>query len=441
MRVSPPKAVLALAFLASFISCVGSGRQSADDSPHAKNAGAPNYDEGAVPAYELPDPLLCLDGTRIEDQRGWSETRRPEILELFRDQVYGRSPEPLAKVRVELLEEGVSELAGGAQRRQLRVHVAPTLSFDLLIYLPQPSAGPVPAFLAPNYYGNLSVHADPKILMSRSWMGEKEEFGIVDHRATEATRGVRSNRWAIEAILRRGYAFCTVHYGDIDPDVDDGFNNGVHGAFPSPEGERTGDAWGSIAGWAFGLSRCLDALEQDPDIDATRVAVMGHSRLGKTALWAGAEDQRFALVISNDSGCGGAALSRRPFGESVARINAVFPYWFCRNFHAYGADVTRLPVDQHMLLALIAPRPAYVASAAEDLWADPRGEFLSARHAQPVYELLGAPGLLGDEPPATNVSVQGPLGYHRRDGEHDVTDVDWAHYLDFADRHLAFKDD
>lgn len=400
-----------------------------------------NHDESAVPAYELPDPLLCLDGTRIEDERGWIEKRRPEILELFRDQVYGRSPKSTAKVRVELLEEGVSELAGGAHRRQVRVHVTSTLSLDLLIYLPRDHAGPVPAFLAPNFYGNLSVHADPKILMSRSWMRQNKDFGIVDHRATEATRGVRSSRWAIEAILSRGYAFCTVHYGDIDPDVNDGFKNGVHGAFPSSEGERTGDAWGSIAGWAFGLSRCLDALEQDAGIDATRVAVMGHSRLGKTALWAGAEDQRFALVISNDSGCGGAALSRRQFGETVARINEVFPHWFCRNFHAYGADVSRLPVDQHMLVALIAPRPAYVASASEDLWADPRGEFLSAKHSRLVYELLGAPSLLGDEPPGTNVSVQGSLGYHRRDGKHDVTELDWAHYLDFADLHFASKDD
>jgi len=400
-----------------------------------------NYDESAVPTYELPDPLVYADGSRVKDASGWREKRRPEILELFRDQVYGRSPEPPANPRFELLEEGVSELAGGALRRQVRVHLAPSVSLDLLIYLPRPDAGPSPAFLALNFYGNTSVHADPSILPSRSWMREKEELGIVDQRATEATRGVRSHRWAIETILSRGYAFCTVHYGDIDPDFDDGFENGVHGAFASPEGKRSSDAWGSIAGWAFGLSRCLDYLEQDKDIDATRVAVMGHSRLGKTALWAGAQDERFALVISNDSGCGGAALSRREFGETVASINKAFPHWFCKNFHAYGADVNRLPVDQHMLITLIAPRPAYVASATADLWADPRGEFLSAKHAQPVYELLGAPGLPVAEPPAPNVSVQGFLGYHGREGEHGVTDLDWAHYLDFADRHLTSGED
>lgn len=400
-----------------------------------------NYDESAVPTYELPDPLRCSDGLRVTDARGWREERRPEILELFRDQVYGRSPEPPGKPRFELLEEGVFDFESGARRRQVRVHLASSVSLDLLLYLPRPDADARPAFLALNFYGNASVHADPNILPPRSWMRENEEYGIVDHRATEATRGVRSHRWAIETILGRGYAFCTVHYGDIDPDHDDGFENGVHGAFAAPDGARSTDAWGSIAGWAFGLSRCLDYLEQDADVDATRVAVMGHSRLGKTALWAGAHDERFALVISNDSGCGGAALSRREFGETVARINEVFPHWFCENFHAYGADVNQLPVDQHMLVALIAPRPTYVASATEDLWADPRGEFLSVKHAQPVYELFGAPGLPVDEPPAPNVSVQGRLGYHRREGKHDVTDLDWAHYLDFADRHLTSRED
>ena len=400
-----------------------------------------NYDEDAVPTYELPDPLLGLDGARVKGVRDWTEKRRPEILELFRSQVYGRSPEPMVAPRFELLEEGVSDLAGGALRRQVRVHLGPSVSLDLLLYLPRPVEVPPPAFLTLNFYGNTSVHSDPMILASRSWMGKNEEFGIVDHRATDATRGVRSNRWAIEMILSRGYAFATVHYGDIDPDYHDGFENGVHGALDAGDGERPPDAWGSIAGWAFGLSRCLDYFEQDEDIDAARIAVMGHSRLGKTALWAGAQDERFALVISNNSGCGGAALSRRHFGETVARINEVFPHWFCQNFHAYGADVNRLPVDQHMLIALIAPRPAYVASATGDRWADPRGEFLSVRHADPVFQLLGTSGFPAEDPPAPDVSVQGRLGYHQREGVHDVTELDWKHYLDFADRHLVADED
>ena len=396
-----------------------------------------NYEESEVPSYELPDPLVCLDGTRVEDAQVWREKRRPEILELFRDQVYGRSPRPPRELEFEVLEEGPSELDGKPLRRQVRVQLAAGVSCDLLMYLPQERTGALPAFLALNFYGNTSVHPDPRIVPSSTWMDESEEFGIVDNRATEATRGVRAYRWEIETIVSRGYAFCTVHYGDIDPDYDDGFENGVHAAFPAEAGERPADAWGSISAWAFWLSRVLDYLVQDDEVDATRVALMGHSRLGKTALWAGAQDERFALVISNNSGCAGAALSRREFGETVARINEVFPHWFCRNFHAYGADVSRLPVDQHMLISLMAPRPVYVASASEDLWADPRGEFLSARHAQPIYELLGLSGLPGDEPPPEDESWQGSLGYHRRGGEHDVTALDWEHFLDFADRHLS----
>jgi hypothetical protein len=398
----------------------------------------PNYDESKVPEYTLPDPLISNDGTRVTDPATWFEKRRPEILQLFNEQVYGKAPGRPEKVCYSTIDNS-NVLDGLAKRKQITLTFRQgqrELSIAVLLYIPNNQPHPVPSFLGLNFSGNHSISKDPEIKLNINWMRPKKENGIVNNRATEASRGTAASRWPITKILQRGYALATAYYGDIDPDYDDGFQNGVHSLFQkSGQSTPARDEWGSISAWAWGLSRIMDYLETDDAIDHHRIAVMGHSRLGKTALWAGAQDKRFALVISNNSGCGGAALSRRRYGETVAQINASFPHWFCKNFQQYNDQEHRLPVDQHMLLALIAPRPIYVASAEEDRWADPRGEFLTLKHADPVYRLVGTDGL-ADRMPVVNQPLIGTLSYHIRSGRHDVTDYDWEQYLKWADQFL-----
>ncbi len=399
-----------------------------------------NYDESKVLEYTLPDPLTADDGKPVKSARQWQQSRRAEVLELFESTVYGRRARLPSNLTFTTTSINPNALGGKATRKQVTLRFekeAHRFALHVLVYLPNSVNGSSPLFLGYNFNGNHSIHPDPGIHLSTTWM-RRNERGNVNHQATDAARGQSASRWPVETILGRGYGLATVYYGDIEPDHAQGWQEGIRSFYQTDEkgAPLELEDWSAISAWAWGLSRVMDYFESDEAIDASRVALLGHSRLGKTSLWAGASDERFAITISNNSGCGGAALSRRAFGETVARINTSFPHWFNRTFKQYNGREYALPIDQHMLIALMAPRPVYVASAQEDLWADPNGEFLSAKHAGPVYELFGLKGVgVASQPPA-NTPVGGHVGYHIRTGGHDVTDYDWEQYLNFADKHL-----
>jgi pimeloyl-ACP methyl ester carboxylesterase len=393
----------------------GQGGWKADPKllePLQKRQASVLYDESKVPAYQLPDPLLCRDGSRVSNVRDWEQKRRPETLDLFREYVYGRTPDKPAEVKFETLQTDEKAMEGKATLKRVKITCSDggkSFAFDMALMIPNDKPGRAPCFVLINNRAPSS--ADPT-------RKEKVEF------------------WPAEEIIARGYATAVFQTNDVDPDKngEDARAKGVRGVWQGP-GKAGEDAWATISAWAWGASRVMDYLTTDSRIDAGKVAVIGHSRGGKTALWAGAQDQRFALVISNDSGCGGAALSRRKFGETVALINKGFPYWFCGNFKKFNGKEEDLPIDQHQLMALIAPRALCVGSADADFWADQRGEFLAMVNAAPVYALYGFAGPKADElPPLETPLVRGRMDYHIRKGGHGLTLYDWQCYMDFADK-------
>jgi hypothetical protein len=394
-----------------------------------------NYDEAKVPKYTLPDPLVLQNGQPVNTAKTWNEKRRPELLDLFRTEMYGRRPGKPAHMTFELVAIDKQALGGTAIRKEATVYFAGKKDgpkMDILIYLPAAATKPVPVFLGLNFGPNQTVSADPGIRLRDAWVRDGSSKMLVKKASAESSRGTAASRWQVEKILAHGYGLATVYYGDIEPDFDGGMQYGVRPIFFA----QGPDAGAAIAAWSWGLSRALDYLETDKQVDAKHVAVFGHSRLGKTSLWAGAEDTRFAMVISNCSGEGGAALSRREFGEQPRHLNRNFPHWFDANYKKYSDHEADLPFDQHELIALIAPRPVYVATAEQDEWADPKGQFLAEVAAGPVYELLGKKGLGTDQWPGIHRPIMHDIGYHHRAGKHDVTAYDWDQYLKFADMHF-----
>jgi hypothetical protein len=398
----------------------------------------PNYDEEKAGNPQLPELLTSDKGQKITTAQQWEKEGRPAVLAKFAAHVYGRFPGKPQNMRFKVNSVDNKALGGKATRKLITIYftnAADAPSMEVLMYLPNQTKAAVPVFIGLNYYGNHSTHTDPGITLSDRWMRDNEAYKVSNNRATEGSRGAQASRWPVEEMISRGYGVATAYYGDLEPDHEEGWKTGIRTSLQKELNIKP-EEWGAIGAWAWGLSRMMDYLETDKGVNAKQVAITGHSRTGKAALWAAANDQRFAMIISNEAGEGGNSLARRNYGETVERINTAFPHWFSPKYKTYNKQVDQMPVDQHMLLALMAPRPLYVASAEGDQWSDPKGEFLSAKYAQPVYDLYNKKGLGTAQMPLVEQPVGEHVRYHIRTGKHDITLYDWQQFLTFADTHF-----
>lgn len=399
-----------------------------------------NYDEAEVPPYQLTDPLLCSDGSRVTTFAEWEKKRRPELLQFFKDYMYGDVPPLPDRMTGELYSEKKGDLGGLADRKEIRLHFAmengKSHFADLLIYTPANAGKKVPFFVGLAFKGNQVAVCDPEIrLTGLAFFDEAADPAA----AAEESRGSSTERYPLREIISRGYGIVICSCNDFFPDYLTGWEKSMYRLFFETEELQNGHRPGNytcIGAWAWGLSRILDYVQTLPELDAGKVAVYGHSRLGKTALWAGACDERFKLVCVNDSGCGGAALSRRLFGETLYSFfykHDLGKWWFRPELAALSLHPEKLPFDQHELVALIAPRAVSIHSAVEDLWADPKGEYLAGYYAGEVFKLYGKNPLQSAELPSPDRGVGTDVSYFLRSGGHNILLPDWNHYMDIAD--------
>jgi len=394
-------------------------------------AGIPvNYDEAKVGTYVLPDALTLGNGKPVRDAKTWREKRRPEIVRLFETQQFGLMPGRPEAESFEVIEPGTPALHGAAIRRQVTIHLfreAGAPEIHLLEYLPAGATKPVPMLLSINFGAIQNAVDDPGITPQKVWDAKTNQL-------VPPPPGRGFGRLNVEPLLKAGFGVATFYYGDVEPDYLNAASNGVRARYMrAGQTERDPDAWGAISAWAWGMSRVEDYFETDKGVDAHRVAIHGVSRLGKTVMWAGAHDERFAAVIASCSGEGGAALSRRNFGETIAHLTAPtrYPYQFAANYAKYGGFPDTAPMDASLLVALIAPRPLLLQTGNTDFWSDPKGEFLAAVAAGPVYTLLGKQGLGTDVWPAAKVPIFHDLSYYMHDGGHGIVPTDWDVYVQF----------
>ena len=363
---------------------------------------------------ELPELLVGQKGQVINTHEAWNQQRRPDLLRLFEDNVYGQMPRDVDSIRFVLTRQDNTAMDGKAVLKEVGIDVyrrGQSIRINLVLFIPADAAQPPPVFLLIN-------HRDPDNI--------------------DPSRKVKRAFWPAEEVVARGYAVAAFQVSDVAADDSVTYDQQVLRLYPEQLEKANGMK--AIGAWAWGASRVMDYFETDDDVDASRVAVVGHSRGGKAALWCGAQDERFAITISNNSGCTGAALARRKVGERIRDINTNFPHWFCEQYQQFNGKEEELPVDQHMLIALTAPRAVYVASASEDAWADPKGEFLAVKYAEPAFALFGlAPLPVSEQPPASKPVASKHLGYHLRAGGHGMEQYDWEQYMDFADAYFRGK--